>query len=208
MASTIRNGTRSSSAPGAAEKMLAETPALVVMSGAIAPTSRCPSTQPASPPPTASSTASMSTTTSTCDRRAPSARMIATSRLRSSDEPTMLTRIPIAETITTSVVTRSSSNSSGRTKRSSSSRISAIGRAACPSRPSLIAVRRPIAISSGGNPGKEAVSSNSAVTSRCANGSGTCAWFPCSREPSASSPLSAFRCPFASSPSTGFACPS
>ena len=84
----------------------------------------------------------------------------------------MLMRMPSAETSTTKPVTSRSTSSSGRTKRSRSWRISATGSAACASPPSLIAVLNPIAVSSGGSPGSEAVSRRIAVTSRCAAESG------------------------------------
>ena len=138
----------------------------------------------------------MSTVASTCPRLAPSARITATSRLRSSDEPTMLTRIPIAETITTSVVTSKSKSSSGRTKSPSSTLISRIGSAAWPSRPSLICVLSAMAVSSAGRPGSETVSRRIAVTSRCSRGSGAGVPVAC---------CAGFATVI---PSTGFACPS
>ena len=161
----MRKGTRSSSAV-VYDKNPAVTPAFVAIQGPMSPTVPCPRSNPTIPPPTARRIASMSTVARTTLRRAPNALMIATSRLRSRDEPTILTRMPIAETITTRVVTNSSSNSRGVTKRSRSTRISAIGSAACASRPSLIAFRSPIAVSSAGSPGRAAVSSKMAVTSR------------------------------------------
>ena len=144
----------------------------------------------------------MRTVARTWLRRAPSARMIATSRLRSSDDPTMLTRMPIADTMTTSAVTRSKSSSSGRTKRSSSCRISRTGSAACPSRPSLIACLRPIAMSSAGRPGIDAVVTRTAVTSRWASGRGA------GRPPPPAGGACVAGVVESDAPSTGFAWPS